>query len=153
MQGGWAVLRLLPYGTIRLEQHAPVPVIGKGRGAVVDTLGLAKQWRGCVWSWPDVVTVMERVSAMPGQGLASTWAFAHAVGALEGVLAGLGVTQARRVPAAAWKASFGLPGGRKGKAESVALVHRLAGVTVSEHEAEAVLMAWWWLKQRKEKMC
>jgi hypothetical protein len=137
----------MPCGQIRLEQHSPVPVLGKGRGAVVDSLALAKQWRGCVWSWPDVVSVSELVSARPHQGAASTWAFARAAGALDGVLAGLGVVRQHRVPASVWKPAFGLPGGRKGKQEAVALAQRLTGVAgLTEHVAEAALIAWWWAK-------
>lgn len=143
VRGGWAMLRLLPDGRPRLEQYGTLPVMPGGRE--VDVIALARLWRGTVWAWEQVVAVVEGVGARPRQGVASTWAFGRATGAVEGVLAGLGVMEYRRPGAAAWKASYGLG---KAKAQSSALAERLMGaVGLTEHEAEAALLAWW-LAQR-----
>jgi Holliday junction resolvasome RuvABC endonuclease subunit len=143
LRGGWAVVshQARRDRPIRLVQHGAVPVAGAARR--IDAQAFAQTLRGMVWSWPDTVGVVEAVNARPGQGLSSTWAFAHAAGALEGVLAGLGVREVRRITPGAWKAAYGLSGGKAGKAASIELAQRLSGaVGLSEHEAEAMLMAW-----------
>jgi hypothetical protein len=49
-----------------------------------------------------------------------------------------------------WKASYGLPGGKAGKAESIRMAERLTGVRLPEAEAEASLIDWFgWLKRER----
>lgn len=154
IRGGWAMLRVLPGGgTIRLEQHGALPVVDPARGRVVDIVALGRMWRGSVWSWPGVTAVVEGVGARPQQGVSSTWAFGRATGAVEGVLAGLGVVLYRRPAPGAWKASYGLKGGAGGKAASIALARRLTGLEgdLSDHEAEAILLAWWGAQREQQE--
>lgn len=55
---------------------------------------------------------MERVGAMPGQGVSSMFAFGHSAGAVEGVIAALGIPVTLIEPQA-WKRSAGLIGADK----------------------------------------
>lgn len=57
--------------------------------------------------------VVERVSAMPGQGVSSMFAFGRAAGILEGALAGLGVPYTD-VPPATWIKAMAVRGGKDG---------------------------------------
>lgn len=57
--------------------------------------------------------MVERVHSMPGQGVASTFAFGRAFGACEGVLAGAGVRYTD-VPPATWMRALRLTGGKDG---------------------------------------
>jgi crossover junction endodeoxyribonuclease RuvC len=47
---------------------------------------------------PSVSAVVEKVHSMPGQGVASMFAFGRAVGVIEGVLAGLGIPMSMVTP-------------------------------------------------------
>ena len=57
--------------------------------------------------------IVERVSAMPGQGVSSMFAFGRAAGVVEGALAGLGVPYTD-VPPATWIKAMGVRGGKDG---------------------------------------
>jgi crossover junction endodeoxyribonuclease RuvC len=57
--------------------------------------------------------IVERVSAMPGQGVSSMFAFGRAAGILEGALAGLGIPYTD-VPPATWIKVMGVRGGKDG---------------------------------------
>jgi len=64
---------------------------------------------------PDVAW-LERVNAMPGQGVSSVWAFARGVGALEGVLAALNVPTYYVAPRV-WQAKVAQRPGKDGGRE------------------------------------
>ena len=57
--------------------------------------------------------IVERVSAMPGQGVSSMFAFGRAAGVLEGALAGLGIPYTD-VPPATWIKAMAVRGGKDG---------------------------------------
>ena len=149
LDGGWALL-VVEEGDERptlLARGATTGLRVSGDRRRLDAVEVARALGGAMHDAdvsPIVVTaVVEAVDAAPGQGVSSTGAFLRAAGVLEGVLAGLGVRRLERIAPAAWKASMGLRGGKAGKAESVALAQRLVGpVGVTEHEAEAILVAW-----------
>jgi len=61
---------------------------------------------------PDAAFV-EAVHSMPGQGVASMFAFGRAMGVIEGSLAGLGVPQTL-VPPAEWTKAMRVKGGKDG---------------------------------------
>lgn len=61
---------------------------------------------------PDCA-IVERVSAMPGQGVSSMFAFGRAAGVVEGVLAGLGIRYTD-VPPATWIKEMAVRGGKDG---------------------------------------
>ena len=64
---------------------------------------------------PDVAW-LEKVGAMPGQGVSSVWAFARGVGALEGVLAALEV-ETHYVAPRVWQAKVAQRPGKDGGRE------------------------------------
>lgn len=91
---------------------------------------------------------VERVGAMPGQGVNSMFTFGKAAGFIEGVLAALGIG-VQLVPPGTWKKEFSLIG--KDKAASIEVCKRLfPGVNLlpsekcrkdSDGMAEALLLA------------
>ena len=96
------------------------------------------------------LAAVEDVGAAPGQGLGSTYVFGRAAGAAEAVLRCLEVDEHMLMAPSRWKASYGLPGGKAGKAESIRMAERLTGVRLPEAEAEASLIAWFgWLKRER----
>ena len=90
---------------------------------------------------------LEKVGAMPGQGVTSMFSFGKNAGYIEGVLTALGIRYQLVVPRR-WKAEFGLTGS---KADSIEVCRRLfPGVSLRASErcrkdsdgmAEALLMA------------
>lgn len=69
-----------------------------------------------------IVAAVEKVGAMPGQGVTSMFSFGQSYGYILGVLAGLGIS-CQLVPPRKWKAEFGLL--NKGKEGSVDVCKRL----------------------------
>lgn len=94
--------------------------------------------------------VVEKVGAMPGQGVTSMFSFGKSAGYIEGVLAALGIPY-QLVPPVRWKREYSLIG--KDKRASVETCRKLfPGIdlrrtercrTDSDGKAEAVLMAEW----------
>lgn len=93
------------------------------------------------------IAVVEKVGAMPKQGLSSTWVFAENFGYIQGVLHALSI-QFQLVPPRVWKKAFSLT---SDKAKSIEVCHRLfPNVNLKRTEksrkddnnlAEALLMA------------
>lgn len=106
-----AVTILSPDG--RLEVHdmpvAEVQRHGKAKREV-DCAALASILRPHVGG---AHACLERVGAMPGQGVTSMFAFGRAVGAVEGVLAALGVPVSYVAPVV-WKRALAVPTGKDG---------------------------------------
>ena len=69
-----------------------------------------------------IVAAVEKVGAMPGQGVTSMFNFGKSAGYIEGVLSGLGIPY-QLVPPAKWKKEFSLIG--KDKRTSIAICHKL----------------------------
>ena len=96
------------------------------------------------------VAVVEKVGAMPLQGVTSTFNFGYACGAIYGVIAACGIELNYVVPRK-WKSSYGLG---KDKEQSRALAIRLyptvVGLDLKRHHgrAEALLLGRWFLSQR-----
>jgi crossover junction endodeoxyribonuclease RuvC len=67
------------------------------------------------------IAVVEKVGAMPKQGLSSTWVFAENFGYIQGVLHALSIPF-QLVPPRVWKKSFSLT---SDKAKSIEVCHRL----------------------------
>ena len=94
-----------------------------------------------------VMAVIEKVNAMPKQGLSSTWVFAENFGYIQGVLHAFGIPF-QLVPPRVWKKAFSL---NSDKANSIEVCHRLfPSVSLKRTErsrtddsnlAEAILMA------------
>ena len=94
-----------------------------------------------------VMAVVEKVNAIHGQGISSTWAFAENFGYIQGVLHAFGIPF-QLVPPRVWKKEFSLT---SEKAKSIEVCHRLfPDVNLKRTErsriddsnlAEALLMA------------
>lgn len=85
-------------------------VVHKMPETLVDIVYLLREIRA---QWGEPHVFIERVGAMPKQGVSSTWKFAFHTGSLMGVIAGLGleVTQVRPMD---WQKTLGcLTGGDK----------------------------------------
>lgn len=97
-----------------------IPVMARthGKGQQVDPYALATlimSNRGHLGE-----AVLEQVSAMPGQGVSSTFNFGEAVGIIKGVLGALQIP-VRMVTPQRWKKAAGLVGKDKDAARSVAI--------------------------------
>jgi crossover junction endodeoxyribonuclease RuvC len=77
----------------------------------VDAHMLANALRGHVTA--DTSALIEKVHAMPGQGVSSMFSFGRAAGIVEGVLAGLSVSF-ELIPPATWIKSMRTFGGKDG---------------------------------------
>lgn len=96
----------------------------------------------------SIMAAVEKVGAMPGQGVTSMFNFGKSAGYIEGVLAALGIPF-QLIPPAKWKREFSLIG--KDKRASIATCHKLfPGLdlrrterckTDSDGKAEATLIA------------
>ncbi|NTE96724.1 hypothetical protein [Agrobacterium tumefaciens] len=104
--------------------HLLMPTIKVGSGNRVNGAAIAGwigQWRnsyglnGTGWD-----TYLERVGAMPKQGVSSTFTFGHAAGLVEGVVTGAGIPLTLVTPQA-WKKAAGLIGTDKDAARSRAI--------------------------------
>lgn len=113
-------------------------------GCFVDAIRKAKQEMKHVL---DTVVVVEKVGAMPKQGVSSTFTFGKSAGFIEGVLTALEMPH-QLVPPKEWKKEFGL---NSDKAKSIEVCKRLfPNVNLKRTErckkdhdgmAEALLMA------------
>lgn len=126
-----------------------IPVRNEGSGTVkrrVDAAGLAaiiRAWRSQLG--PDSEHAMiERVSSMPGQGVASTFSLGHTAGACEATLLTLGCPVHFAAPAT-WKRAAGLGRDKadsRARASLLYPTHAARWARVKDHgRAEAVLLA------------
>lgn len=110
LKGGWAVITADRKGS----RAYPMPVAG-GR---MDLSKLSHDWRDCSIS----VACVEKVGAMPGQGVTSMFTFGMGFGAILGVLAALNV-RVELVTPQAWKKAV-LAGTAKDKDAAIAYCRR-----------------------------
>lgn len=80
-----------------------MPTVGSNKNRVIDSLALAEILRG----WTPDHALIEKVHAMPGQGVSSMFRFGQTLGRIEAVVA-LTETPLTYVTPAKWKRSFGL---------------------------------------------
>lgn len=124
------------------ELVADLPVIRDGRlawidgGALQNTLLDALRGRPCR-------AVVERVSAMPKQGIASAFNFGVGIGSV------LAVLQTLRLPLefvtpAAWKGAMGLGRDKRASLDKARLLFPTADLSLAKHDgrAEALLLAY-----------
>lgn len=92
-----------------------------------------------------LMAIIERVGAMPGQGLSSTFQFARGVGMLEGVLAGLNIATITIAPQV-WRKVAKVRGGKDAsRMRACELFPRDAALFArvkDDGRAEAALIAW-----------
>jgi crossover junction endodeoxyribonuclease RuvC len=124
-----------------------MPVVLKGVGSVkneVSPQGMKTLIRGHLQPGEAVVSVIEKVGAMPGQGVSSVFSLGDSYGAARAVLATAGFELVQVHPAT-WKKYFKLT---SDKELSRALATRLfpaAPLHLKKHDgrAEALLLARW----------
>lgn len=100
-------------------------------------------------SYSVKITVVERVNAMPDQGVASSFNFGFSAGTLQQSIASAGLPMILISPAT-WKAILGLRGGKENKDMSRQLASRLFPTHAhlwarkkDDGRAEAVLLAYY----------
>jgi crossover junction endodeoxyribonuclease RuvC len=133
----------------RIEHVSDMPTCSAGvasrlKARMVDAHALAQILRLNAMDADRVV--IERVSAMPGQGVSGMFSLGHSAGAVAGVCGALGLTVVYVQPAT-WKRAFGLLG--KEKTASAAKALDLFGCQdllrrKKDHgRADAMLIAAW----------
>ena len=121
--------------------HLLMPTIKLGKRNRVNGAAVAEFVRD---QSPDAV-FLERVSSMPGQGVASCFSFGHSAGIVEGVTTALGIPLTLVTPQA-WKKGAGLIGSEKDAARARAVqlyptVSDLALKSKGQAIADALLIA------------
>jgi crossover junction endodeoxyribonuclease RuvC len=97
--------------------------------------------------------ILERVGAMPHQGVSSVFSFGRGVGRVEGVIGSCGLCLEYVTPVV-WKKHFRLPGGSKNKelsrVRAIELYPSLEGLSRKKDSgrAEALLIAHWFAEIR-----
>lgn len=101
------------------------------------------------WANTADVCVIEDVHAMPKQGVTSMFTFGRGLGVVEGVALGAGIP-VRYVSPAKWKRALGLSAdkdaSRRRATELWPLQADLFKLVKNDGRAEAMLIAYWWLK-------
>ena len=117
----------------------------KAAAAILKSLRVPKGNRDWIVSKrPQVICALEKVHAVKGNGLVSTWSFAENYGTWKGILAAFSIPHELVTPQA-WKKLM-LSGGSKEKGASILRVQQLfpgADVHLKKHHgrADALLMA------------
>ena len=96
--------------------HMLMPSVKLGKSTRVNGAAVAAFLR----EHPVNHVYLERVAAMPGQGVASMFTFGHAAGLVEGVVTGMGLPMDSVTPQA-WKRAAGLIGTDKDASRSRAV--------------------------------
>lgn len=124
-----------------LEHLADLPVIRDGRLAWIDGAALQSLLIEVIHG-RAARAVIERVSAMPHQGVASSFTFGATFGSI------LGVLQARHlsielVTASVWKRALGLGSNKAASLHKARLLYPTADLELAKHDgrAEALLIA------------
>jgi len=103
-----------------------------------------------LYSVSGTVAIIEQVNAMPGQGVASMFAFGEAFGLAKGVLSGMFIP-VQTVTPAKWKKAMNLNAGKDAsRAKAAALWPEQAQEfrrVKDDGKAEAALIACWWRTQ------
>ena len=115
---------------------------------VVNGAALAKIFR----AQPIRRCLLERISTMPGQGVATQGSMMRGFGTIDGVLQAIGISY-ELVSPVSWKKHFGLKGGPENKEVSRTLAQRWypeADLSLKKHHnrAEAILIARWGMAKR-----
>lgn len=98
--------------------HIPMPTLADGKKSRVNGAAMVaflQEFYG-----RPVKAVIERVQAMPGNGVSSMFTFGHSAGVVQGVIEGMGIPYQMVTPQA-WKKRAGLIGSDKDAARSRAI--------------------------------
>ncbi|HUZ74554.1 MAG TPA: hypothetical protein VMU87_16335 [Stellaceae bacterium] len=140
---GGALALLTPLGELTVED-TPLRVLTRGGKAArsIDAAMLARLVR----EMAPTHAAIERVGAMPGQGVTSMFSFGRSAGTVEGVLAALAVPVSYVSPQT-WQRGVGMPKGQDGaRARAGELLPAYAGRwPLKRHHgrADAALIAIW----------
>lgn len=98
----------------------------------------------------SIKALVERTSAMPGQGVSSMYSMGHSRGVVEGVLAGCGV-EFYLVPPADWKRNMGYTADKEPIRREMQRLYPSADLKFKKHadRAEALAMALYLHRQLK----
>jgi crossover junction endodeoxyribonuclease RuvC len=142
IHGGLAIIDVINGAAPQLIDAIDVPIVGVKAKERVDALGI-RAWIEA--HKPIDHVVIERAGSMPKQGVASTFKYGRAVGALEAVIA-LGGIPLTVLEPAVWKRRHGLYGADKETSRQRALqlfpaAHALLARRKDHGRAEAALIA------------
>jgi crossover junction endodeoxyribonuclease RuvC len=138
-----AAYAILDEATLAIVDVDDVPVVDK----MVDAAG----WTQIVEFWEPHLAIIEQVSAMPKQGVSSTFKFGMGCGLLRGVVIANGVPVIQVTPTK-WKRDMGLDSDGE-KSRALALRHWPKCIhlkRVRDHgRAEALLLALWFIERER----
>jgi Holliday junction resolvasome RuvABC endonuclease subunit len=125
-----------------------VPVIGEGSKRYVDV--------NAMWAWLQMQrpteAILERVGAMPGQGLSSTFRFGDANGSLRATVMLFGIPLFKAEPRV-WKKALGLTkDGELSRQRAIEMFPQRASLFAFKKDhnlAEAALLAWYRARQAR----
>ena len=133
------------------ELVADLPVIRDGRLSWIDGAALQSTLLDAIRGRP-CRAVVERVSAMPRQGVASSFAFGVGLGSI------LATLQTLRLPIelvtpSAWKLAMGLGKDKRASLDKARLLFPTADLTLAKHDgrAEALLIAFYALRRLRRE--
>lgn len=109
-----ALAALYPSGTVEVHD---MPTMANGKKQQVNAAAVAEILSE--WSRRGSLVVVEKVAAMPGQGVTSMFNFGMGYGVIQGVVAATGLPM-RLVTPQSWKKPFGLIGKDKDMARTIA---------------------------------
>ena len=129
----------------KVRDFVSMPVLKNGAKSVVDALGVAHLLRAYK---PDYVAI-EKVHAMPKQGVTSVFTFGRGLGIIEGALAALQTPYIDVTPQVWQKSAFQGLEASMGKQRSIMAVRRrwpiVCGGKVTDGQADALCIAAWLL--------
>jgi crossover junction endodeoxyribonuclease RuvC len=135
------------HSTDGLMAVTDIPTVAKGKGAgrvknEVNPAALVSLLREWATYRDEVLVVVERVSSMPGQGVASMMSLGDTVGCIRGVIAARGYAIEWVTPQR-WKKHFGLPADKEfARAKAIQLYPEAKLDRKKDHNrAEAILIA------------
>ena len=122
------------------------PTVQIKRGAKLKTEISAQMLAGIIRARSPSEAVVEKVGAMPGQGVSSMFQFGRGVGMIEGVLAALEVPVTYVAPQK-WQRDVGARAGKDGNRQRAAELFPAYSQSFArakdDGRADAALMAWW----------
>jgi crossover junction endodeoxyribonuclease RuvC len=130
-------------GTLRVVDMPTVKVTrGSKQKEEISPQMLAAEIR----AWAPRIAIVEKVGAMPGQGVSSMFQFGRGVGMIEGVLSALQIPVSYISPQG-WQKAVGTRGGKDGnRARAAELFPGYADIfkrVKDDGRADASLLAWW----------
>ncbi len=129
-----------------------MPVVAKGSGSVkseVNPAGLIWLLRSLCPADEAVAVVLERVNAMPGQGVSSTFSLGDSFGCARAAVAACGF-ELYYVTPSQWKKHHGLGSDKEQARATASRLYPQAPLHLKKHadRAEALLMALWLYETR-----